>query len=436
MWNWRNGIDLPKLIHDHRILEVLFGDNADLTNWRKDLEDALEAARAAKRKKATGAPRTTFAKTRPIAPPTAYFMGRDEEIATLASRLASATDLGPMLIQGGPGIGKTELTRAIAHQEAVVARFADRRYFVPLDHSVDAESMQHAIMRAVGFEPRYGFAAMLNALREQETLLVLDNLETPWQSQYGPTEEVLAELATIPQVAVLASFRGREAVGGARWHQYALEALPYHSSCDLFCSIAGQKFLSDPLLERFLTALSGNPLAISLVAQRAYGRASLDPLWREWLQNGTRFIEEPQDMGDGITSFAASVDRTFQSHQMTRDALRFLQIATLFPFGLGRREAKIIMGDGAFAAAEAVVRLGLTAEAGHKSGSGVYTYLKVPELILTHVRTFYPINDADQLLVDQFRQTAAALWKDVAACRRATIDEVARFYDAEDDWGP
>lgn len=433
--NWRNGTNLPDDDIAPAIFEQLFNDDPELQKWKAELQEAFERERSARWQKSRPAAEMDLSQSG-IPKLTAHFTGRSADVSALAGVLTSSGQNRAILVQGGPGFGKTELTKATAHHEAVVALFGERRYFVPLADTANAENMQHAIMRAVGCELKYGFAGLLNTLRDQPTLLVLDNFETPWHSQCGPTEDVLAGLAVIPRVAILASFRGREAVGGARWHQYALEALPYHSSCDLFSSIAGQKFLSDPLLERFLTALSGNPLAISLVAQRAYSRASLDPLWREWLQHGTRFIEERQDIGDGSTSFATSLDRTFQSHRMTRDALRFLQIATLFPLGLGRREAKIIMGDGAFAAAEAVVRLGLTAEAGHKSGNGVYTYLKVPELILMHVRTFYPINDADQLLVEQFRQTAAALWKDVAAGRRAAIDEVARFYDAEDDWGP
>ena len=48
---------------------------------------------------------------------------------------------------------------------------------------------------------------------------MLDNLETPWdlEPERRATEGTLAALAVTPGLALLASFRGRDRVGGPAW---------------------------------------------------------------------------------------------------------------------------------------------------------------------------------------------------------------------------
>jgi len=105
------------------------------------------------------------------------FIGREEELAHIALLLA---DPGCRLLSvvGPGGMGKSRLAiRAAADQ---LPHFNDGVYLVPLASLASSELLASAIMEAIGV-PRYGATdpstQLLNALRDRELLLVLDNFE-------------------------------------------------------------------------------------------------------------------------------------------------------------------------------------------------------------------------------------------------------------------
>lgn len=70
---------------------------------------------------------------------------------------------------------------------------------------------------------------------------MLDNLETPWdlEPERRATEGTLAALAVTPGLALLASFRGRDRVGGPAWALvYPVDQLMPPFDNELFCRIA------------------------------------------------------------------------------------------------------------------------------------------------------------------------------------------------------
>jgi class 3 adenylate cyclase len=227
----------------------------------------------------------------------ANFIGRDDDVTAILDVLLSALPARAILVQGPPGIGKSALTKAVANDAGVIERFGEaNRWFVELDAATTAASMQDAVTRSVGADPQSGFRATLAHIRRQPGLLVLDDLETPWdpKSERRATEETLAALATIPGLALFASCRGRDRVSGPAWALvHAVDRLKSPFDRELFCRIAQGDLVNDPHLPLFLAALEGIPLAIELVAARAYGRSSLAALWTQWNKLGSELAVHP-----------------------------------------------------------------------------------------------------------------------------------------------
>src|SRR3954452_9791992 len=150
------------------------------------------------------------------APPTRCF-GRAAETERLVRALVAEPPCAAVVF-GGPGMGKTTLTLEAACHPEVVGRFGERRCVVPLDQAAGPEALVAVVLEALGLqqggEP---WRAIEAALRPAAALVVLDNLETPWQADERGTEEQLARLAGIPGVRLLASIRSGGPPAKPRW---------------------------------------------------------------------------------------------------------------------------------------------------------------------------------------------------------------------------
>ena len=151
-------------------------------------------------------------------------------------------------------MGKTTLTREAAVAPAVVDRFGHRRWFVELETAPNAESLEKAIIVALGLDPASArFDAALARLGQAPGLLVLDNLETPWDGEREKVEAVLASLHRVPQLAVLASIRGNEPPAGVRWtRQRTMHPLEAPHDSEMFRDIATDIKADDPDLAPLL----------------------------------------------------------------------------------------------------------------------------------------------------------------------------------------
>ncbi len=180
--------------------------------------------------------------------------------------------------------------------------------------------MEDAIARAIGSDPALGFKATLKVLEQRPGLVVLDNLETPWDplGERQRTEACISALAAIPNVAVLASFRGGpQPFRAVHWTLvHPVDRLQPPFDRELFQRIAANPFEGDPQLHDFLTALDGVPLAIELVALRAHGRSSLGVLWEQWRKLGVELAADPDYAAnpDRLTSLPHSIELSIRSN--------------------------------------------------------------------------------------------------------------------------
>ena len=286
--------------------------------------------------------------------------GRVLASARLAAVLCAGNVPSAVLVQGPGGIGKTTLTQDAANHPNVVARFGARRWFVALETATDRDTFDAAMLAAIGLDPTARFAAVTRRLAQAPTLLVLDNLETAWERAGPAIEARLGELAAVPGVALLASFRGQEAVGGVRWSlRQRVDPLPDDEARALFLDIAESIPADDPHLLDLLRELGGVPLAICLTARRAARHADLAGLWAEWQRVGVDLAQWQGVDPSRLTSVAHSIEVSLRSPRLPASAQRLFAMLGQLPAGLARLDRDTLMGAEAFAAEDGLIAVGL-----------------------------------------------------------------------------
>lgn len=210
-------------------------------------------------------------------------VGREREVKEVVS-LLQRDDVRLLTLTGPGGTGKTRL--AVQAAAEVVETFADGVSFVPLADVADPARVISQIAETLGISEGSGqsLGARLHAaLREQHTLLVLDNFEQVTDA--GATISQL--LATAPGLKVLATSRSALRVYGER--EYPVPPLPLPNarrlppldklvqieSVRLFVARAQEvnaNFAINPAnaaaVAEICRRLDGLPLAIELAAAR------------------------------------------------------------------------------------------------------------------------------------------------------------------------
>ncbi len=339
--DWRNGVALPSEDNRETIERVLFGDDPAYTASRQELRAAY---RRAKSGGDTG-PAPDAASPSALLRPDRC-IGRGEQVDELIGAL-TGPGAAVCLVLGGPGIGKTTLTLEAATSPAIADKFGARRWFVALDTARDAASLQTAIVEAVGLNPANSrFEQALARLAEQPGLLILDNLETPWEAEPQAVETVLRQIAAVPGVGLVASIRGGAAPHAPAWTcQIRVAPLADDDARELFLKIAPNITADDPNLGDFLRALGGIPLAIELVAHRAAPHDTLTELWAEWQRLGAALAARPGIDPSRLNSLPHSIELSLQSRRLGAEGKRLFRLLGQLRAGRPRRAARRRGGD-------------------------------------------------------------------------------------------
>ncbi|KAJ7251435.1 P-loop containing nucleoside triphosphate hydrolase protein [Mycena rebaudengoi] len=268
-----------------------------------------------------------------LPPSPQIFHGRDLELQETVKILVE--DSARISILGTGGIGKTSLATAALHHSQVEAKYS-RRYFVPCHSSPTCAQLVSTIADHIGLEQSPNLAQkIIHYLDHSPTsLLVLDNLETPWESvsSQSEVEEFLSLLTDVAHLGLMITMRGAERPGRVKWTRPFLPPLdPLSTSAALqtFIDVADDTHHQASVKQ--LLELTGNlPLAVSLISSVA-SHEGCDTTLSRWRSENTHMLSDGYDKQ---SSLDISIMLSFTGSRMTAGAQDLLSLLSMLPDGL------------------------------------------------------------------------------------------------------
>ena len=205
-------------------------------------------------------PRVPPAEEHNLTRPTTSIIGRDEDVARVAERIAERT-LTTLI--GPGGVGKTRLAIEVAL--SVADEWEEGAWFVDLAPLDDGALIAEAVGAAVGAPvapEAERWPKVLSYLEQRHSLLVLDNCEHLGEAAAGAAAELIA---SCPRVSVLATSRRPLGLRGEQ--SYRVRPLPTEGASELFEDRAADG-ADREVVAALCTELDGLPLAIELAAAR------------------------------------------------------------------------------------------------------------------------------------------------------------------------
>ena len=257
-----------------------------------------------------------------LAPAITTFVGREDDLAGLVSLLPRARVVS---LVGVGGVGKSRLAVRLA--ETVAPTFPDGTWLVELAHVSAPEAVAHAVAAAVGVALPAGgdlSAALVDALRARQMLLVVDNCEHVLGEAARLVESVTRRC---PKITVVATSRERLGVGGEHvWPVVPLAVPPPAASeTEVEASPAVALFLdrvraarsgfrlddanTDAVVD-ICQGLDGLPLALEIAAARL-GVLTVHDLAQRLRDRFTLLTAGPRGEGERHRTLRALVDWSY-----------------------------------------------------------------------------------------------------------------------------
>ncbi|KAJ7135725.1 hypothetical protein C8R44DRAFT_848591 [Mycena epipterygia] len=263
------------------------------------------------------------------------FHGRDPELKHIVEILSQ--DVARIAILGGGGMGKTSLARTALHHPSITTRY-EHCFFVICDSATTSIEIAALIGAHIGLNPGKDLtnAVIQYFNRGPLSLLVLDNLETPWEPKESRAgvEEFLSLLTDIPHLALLITMRGAERPARVRWtHPFLppLKPLSDDAAQQTFFDIA-EDFHAREDVNKLLRLTDNMPLAVDLIAHLVDYEGCANVLTR-WETEKTSILSCGYDRG---SSLDVSINISLSSPRVSevQGAKDLLSLLSILPDGL------------------------------------------------------------------------------------------------------
>ncbi|KAJ7055185.1 hypothetical protein C8F01DRAFT_462690 [Mycena amicta] len=273
-----------------------------------------------------------------LPPSPSIFHGRDTQVDEI---LKSFVDTVPRIaILGTGGIGKTSLALRILHDPYIVARYSERRFFIPCEAATTKDELIRLV--ATHFELPTSQNQASNVVHHLTKIgpcvFVLDNLETCWEApetRQG-VESFLSLLTDIESLALMITLRGSERPTNVRWTRPFLAPLTpvdLGAAQQIFLDIADTAGDSDSAEIRKILSLTDNmPLTIHLMAHVVDSEGPAAAISRWELERTSM----PSDGQTKRTNLDLSISLSLSSPRLTAtpSARDLLSLLSLLPMGL------------------------------------------------------------------------------------------------------
>lgn len=288
----------------------------------------------------------------PIPVPNVPCVGRRREIKKVVATLLRAAPAS-VAVLGPPGIGKSTIARASLNYPDVVRRYAKRRFLVRCDAALSVDALLSTLANTLGL--RVGpflKNRVFDELGREPAVLVLDNFETSWEATPDASEALLTELAGLGSLVVMVTLRGEDLPIGPHWNTTVhVRPLEPQSARELFFSVAGPRFRSDPRLGELLDPLGGVPLAIALMAYRSQAQPDLEGVKSQWSRKRTELLRRDGGRSPNL-NLELSFEVSISGPRMTDASRQLLAVMGILPAGVAREDVSTVLpSDGEEAAA-------------------------------------------------------------------------------------
>ncbi|KAJ7451897.1 hypothetical protein FB451DRAFT_1524447 [Mycena latifolia] len=276
------------------------------------------------------------------------FHGREQELKEIVDILQQES--ARIAILGAGGMGKTSLAKAALHHPDIAAKY-EQCFFVVADSVTTSVGLSGLIGEHIAFKPAKDLTKQVIQYfaTHGPSLLILDNLETPWEplQSRGEVEELVSKLTDVPHLALMITMRGAERPAKVQWTRPFLAPLKPLSDVaarDTFFAIAEDGHDSKDV-DEVLSLTDNMPLAVDLMAHAVDLEGSCSAVLARWKSEKTSLLSAGNDRKSDLDT---SITISLSSSRMSTGAKDLLRLLSILPDGLSDVElfqSKLSMND-------------------------------------------------------------------------------------------